>query len=77
MLMKVWAGHCLCLNIACADGTFVGLKGMEKHHSQWVEPQCDGLSVLVSNVEHCKPKTPLHFPYTRERTECKVGIQEI
>ena len=26
---------------------------------------------------HCKPKTPLHFPYTRERTECKVGIQEI
>jgi hypothetical protein len=26
---------------------------------------------------HCKPKTPLHFSYTRERTECKVGIQEI
>ena len=26
---------------------------------------------------HCKPKTPLHFPYTRERTECKVGIREI
>ena len=26
---------------------------------------------------HCKPKTPLHFPYTSERTECKVGIQEI
>jgi hypothetical protein len=51
MLMKVWAGHCLCLNIACADGTFIGLKGMEKHHSQWVEPQCDGLSVLIGNVE--------------------------
>ena len=51
MLMKVWAGHCLCLNIACAEGRFVGFKGTETHNSQWVEPQCDGLSVLVGNVE--------------------------
>jgi hypothetical protein len=33
---------------------------------------CEGLA-----RHHCKPKTPLHFPYTRERTEYKVGIQEI
>ena len=34
--------------------------------------------IEVNMIEvHCKPKTPLHFPYTRERTECKVGIQEI
>jgi len=32
---------------------------------------------VLSTIKHCKPKTPLHFPYTRERTECKVGIQEI
>jgi len=34
------------------------------------------LQILLS-IAHCKPKTPLHFPYTRVRTECKVGIQEI
>ena len=26
---------------------------------------------------HCKPKTPLHFPYTRKRTECMGGLREI
>ena len=33
--------------------------------------------VINNKKSHCKPKTPLHFPYTRERTECKVGIREI
>ena len=27
--------------------------------------------------QHCKPKTPLHYPYTREWTECKGGLREI
>ena len=31
----------------------------------------------ASYYSHCKPKTPLHFPYTREQTERKLGIQEI
>ena len=33
--------------------------------------------MIAESAYHCKPKTPLHFPYTRERTECKVGIREI
>jgi hypothetical protein len=37
----------------------------------------DTSSQSKESLLHCKPKTPLHFPYTRERTECKVGIQEI
>ena len=28
-------------------------------------------------IPHCKPKTTVHFPYTRERTECKGGLREI
>ena len=28
-------------------------------------------------IVHCKPKTTVHFPYTRERTECKGGLREI
>ena len=28
-------------------------------------------------IEHCKPKTPVVPPYTRERTECKGGLREI
>jgi hypothetical protein len=31
----------------------------------------------ASNYQHCKPKTPLHYPYTCKRTECKGGLREI
>ena len=38
---------------------------------------CSTYHTVLNTSPHCKPKTPLHYPYTRERTECKVGIQEI
>ena len=42
------------------------------------EARQPGKQILAEQLtSHCKLKTPLHFPYTREWTECKVGIQEI
>ena len=49
--MEVCTGYHVCLNVACDKCVFVGLKGMGHLTSQWVKPQCDGLSVLVGSVE--------------------------
>jgi hypothetical protein len=63
-------GFCSCPLVPMRGKRHINLR---ECHAIW-----EGLSLVGSNADnHCKPKTPLHFPYTCERTECKVGIQEI
>ena len=40
-------------------------------------PMLKGHNIVFVDGEHCKPKTPLHYLYTREWTECKGGLREI
>jgi hypothetical protein len=53
-----------------------------KVHVEWEIGACSGHRSKTFHqddaiVLHCKPKTPVFLPYTREQTECKVGIHEI